>query len=109
MAIHGVDQVEARRMLKDWKVEEGSVETKERKELPPIDPRVRDNYVRNLNSDSVRRDTAHKKFDGIPRRSDGTASDGARRRRATRSRSSTRRGRSGTSACTARIPRGSTR
>lgn len=66
MAVESVDQVEARRILKEWKVEEGVVEPRERKEQPPIDARVRDTYVRNLNSDAVRREQAHKRFGWNP-------------------------------------------
>ena len=66
MEVRGVDQAAARALVKEWKVEEGTYTPKEQKEQPPIDARVRDTYIRNLNADTVRREQAQKKFGWNP-------------------------------------------
>lgn len=66
MAVHKLEFNEAKQMLRDWQVDDTVQAPRERKEMPPIDGRARDGYVRNLNADPVRREYAHKKLGWNP-------------------------------------------
>jgi len=60
--VKGVDLDEARRLMKQDGIKDdpGAVQRREVVEMPPIDPRVRDAYVRTLNQDRTAKEYAQK-------------------------------------------------
>lgn len=64
--VKGVTLEVAHRTVKEDKVQEGPVTPREVKEQDPIDPRVRDVYIRHLNDSRLQREYAQKKLGWNP-------------------------------------------